>query len=275
MNTLHTLCREIQLPQEVTARVLALEEACRLPTLPLLRREETWAQGLQETEALLGEDPDGFGMLTCMLLCAEDCRGDFESMGLSHEIFVDTMGCFTRFVGEHLNSFGRYGFDRAFWTVRQVSGMLFRLGTLEYELLTEKGRKYISLHIPSDADLRLPALRASYDMAKGLLARFPAYAGGEWVCGSWLLSPNLTDFLPDNSRILGFQKSFTIRDTWADEEFKEWVYGRVDIPNEKLPENTSLQRNVKAFLLSGGAFLSAEGVLAEEPFLSECTQLSF
>jgi len=49
----------------------------------------------------------------------------------------------------------------------------------------------------------------------------------------------------------------------------------VDIPNEKLPENTSLQRNVKAFLLSGGAFLSAEGVLAEEPFLSECTQLSF
>ena len=269
MNTLHTLCREISLPAEVTARVLSLEESCRLSSLPLLRREETWEAGLKETEALLGEDPDGFGMLTCMLLCAEECRGDFEKLGLSHEIFVDTMGCFTRFVTEHLNSFGRYGFDRAFWTVRQVSCMLFRMGTLEYELLTEKGKKMISLHIPSDADLSLPVLRASYEMAKTLLARFPDYAEGDWYCGSWLLSPNLKDFLPESSRILGFQKSFQIQNTWTDEEFKEWVYGRVDIPNGELPEKTSLQRNVKAFLLGGGAFLSAEGILVEEPFLTQ------
>jgi hypothetical protein len=43
----------------------------------------------------------------------------------------------------------------------------------------------------------------------------------------------------------------------------------VDIPNGELPEKTSLQRNVKAFLLGGGAFLSAEGVLVEEPFLTQ------
>lgn len=266
MNTLHTLCQEIQLPEEVTQTVLALENSCRLPTLPLLRREESWEQGLKETEALLGDDPDGFGMLTCMLLCAEECRAEFELQGLSRKVFVDTMACFTRFVGEHLKSFGRYGFDRAFWTVRQVSGMLFRMGTLEYELLTEKGQKMISLHIPSDADLSLPALRTSYDQAKVLLARFPDYASGQWVCGSWLLSPNLKDFLPETSRILGFQRSFTIHDTWVDEEFKEWVYGRVDIPNEDLPEKTSLQRNMKAFLLGGGAFQSALGVLKEDPF---------
>ena len=266
MNTLHTLCREISLPEEVTAKVLAREESCRLPTLPLLRREGCWEQGLKETEALLGEDPDGFGMLTCMLLCAEECRADFEKLGLSHEIFVDTMACFTRFVTEHRNSFGLYGFDRAFWTVRQVSCVLFRMGALEYELRTEEDKKQISLHIPSDADISLPSLRASYEMAKPLLARFPDYAGVEWVCGSWLLSPNLKDFLPESSRILGFQRNFTIRDTWVDEEFKEWVYGRVDIPNEELPEKTSLQRNVKAFLLNGGAFQSAEGVLIAEPF---------
>lgn len=266
MNTLHTLCREISLPEEVTAKVLALEESCRLPTLPLLRREESWEQGLKETKDLLGEDPEGFGMLTCMLLCAEECRADFESLGLSHQIFVDTMACFTRFVGEHLKSFGRYGFDRAFWTVRQVSCVLFRMGTLEYELRTENGKKQISLHIPSDADLSLPALRASYELAKGLLARFPEYAGGKWGCGSWLLSPDLKNFLPETSRILGFQRSFQLRDTWVDEEFKEWVYGRVDIPNHDLPEKTSLQRNIKAFLLSGGAFRSAIGVLIAEPF---------
>ena len=267
MDTLHTLCHEISLPEEVAGQVLSLENSCRLPTLPLLRREETWERGLKETEALLGRDPDGFAMLTCMLLCAEECREDFKELGLSHEVFVDTMACFTRFANEHLASYGRYGFDRAFWTVRQVSNKLFRMGTLEYELLTEKGRKMVSLHIPSDADLSLPALRASWETARHLLTRFPEYANGEWGCGSWLLSPNLKDMLPESSRILGFQKSFQIRDTWTDVEFKEWVYGRVDIPNEELPERTSLQRNVKAFLLGGGAFLSAEGVLVEDPFL--------
>ena len=266
MDTLQTLCREIQLPEEVTKTVLALENSCRLPTLPLLRREETWEQGLKETEALLGEDPDGFGMLTCMLLCAESCRAEFEQLGLSHEVFVDTMACFTRFVGEHLKSFGRYGFDRAFWTVRQVSCMLFRMGALEYELFTEKGQKMISLHIPSDADLSLPSLRDSWCQAKKLLARFPDYANGHWICGSWLISPDLRNFLPESSRILGFQRSFTVHDTWVDEEFKEWVYGRVDIPNEELPEKTSLQKNVKRFLLNGGAFRSALGVLVEDPF---------
>ena len=272
MYTLEMLCKEIRLAEEVTAKVLAEAASMDLKMLgsgiEMLRREESWEQGQKELKAAFGEDPKGFRMLTCMLLAALACREDYEKWGIPQDIFVETMACFSRFVTEHRKSFGCWGFDRGFWTVRQVSGKIFRIGQLEYEMTVEQERKVISLHIPSDADLSLPELRKSWEAAKVLLNRLaPDYAGGPWICGSWLLSPNLKDMLPVSSRILGFQRNFTVMQQWQDEDFKEWLYGRVDIPNEQLPERTSLQRKVKQFLLSGGAFISAGGILSEDPFL--------
>ncbi len=43
------------------------------------------------------------------------------------DVFIATMGCFSRFVREHFDSYGYYGFDRDFWTTRQVNAKLFRI----------------------------------------------------------------------------------------------------------------------------------------------------
>ena len=45
-----------------------------------------------------------------------------------------------------------------------------------------------------------------------------------------------------------------------DDEFLQWVFKRKDIPTEDLPENTSLQRRMKEYLLRGGKVADAEGV---------------
>ena len=66
---------------------------------------------------------------------------------LPEDVWLDTMKCFSRFVGEHRNSYGWEGFDRGFWTVRQVRASLFRLGELEYEMVESGERKHISLHV--------------------------------------------------------------------------------------------------------------------------------
>lgn len=271
MDTLFDLCRTIGLPEEVTKTVVQIEQTLDFSvlksTIAMLRHQETWQQGREELTVLLGDDPRGFKMLTCQLLCALECHRDYAAWGFSDKIYADTFACFTRFVNEHLESFGCYGFDRGFWTVRQISGMLLRIGQLEYELLTEKGKHVVSLHIPSDANMTTPLLRASWEEAKELIDRtFPEYQDVPYVCGSWLLSPDLKDLLPPSSRILQFQKSFTLTNTFADQEFKEWVYKRTDIPNEDLPEDTSLQRSLKAFLLNGGIFRSGEGYLIGNPF---------
>ena len=272
MYTLKDLCRDILMPGEVTETVLKLEQELNLSALAgamgKLRRFGLWQEGQEELKALLGEDPKGFKTLTCHLLCAVACREDYKKLGFTDKIYADTFACFTRFVGEHLESYGCYGFDRGFWTVRQVSNMLLRIGVLEYELLTVDGKNMVSLHIPSDADMSLGNLRQSYLEAKALIGNaFPAFRDVPYVCESWLLSPDLPELLPASSRILGFQRYFVLTHTFSNDEFKEWVYKRTDIPNEDLPENTSLQRCLKAFLLAGNTFRSGEGYLVPEPFV--------
>lgn len=240
MYDLSKLCRRIHMPEEVTNIVLSHEK---------------------------GEKNLGFQTLSDHLTRACEAWEDYQKLGLSDEIFIDTMACFSRFVREHKVSFGCYGFDRGFWTTRQTGCKLFRIGMLEYELLVENGEKTVSIHIPSDAELSLPLLRASYDMAKPLIDKtFPEFADALWICGSWLLSPDLKALLPAESKILKFQQSFALTKTYVSDEFKEWVYKREDIPNENLPEDTTLQRNLKTFLLSGNVFRCGEGTLIPDPF---------
>lgn len=264
---MEALCRRIGMPEEVTQKLLAMADP--LPDLHKLTREETWTEGLQEVKAALGEDPDGMKMLRCMLHCALTARAEYRMLGLSAEIYFHTMGCFSRFVREHWDSYGRYGFDRDFWTVRQVSCRLFRVGELEYELIRLDGRPVISLHIPTDVRLHAPLLRASVEQAREVLVRaFPAYGGAPMFCRSWLLSPALWELLPPDSNILAFQRSFRITALPTPSTgVILWVFKNPKLSPEDYPEDTTLQRNLKAYLKAGKTFPDARGFLVEEPFI--------
>lgn len=260
------LCREIRMPQEVTAQVLQWHRRPDFsPNLSELTCEDTWQQGIEALRGRLAPDPGGIKMLCCMLRCALDAWPKYQQLGLSRQIYVDTMGCLSRFVGEHHESYGIYGFDRDFWTVRQISCRLFRIGQLEYELCAD-GR--ISLHIPTDVRLELPLLKESYHQARAVIDRvFPAYAGAEMFCCSWLLSPQLRELLPEQSRILAFQRSFSIVQVAAPSQgVVQWVFKNPSLPVEDYPEDTSLQRRLKAYLLAGGIFHDGKGSLAANPF---------
>ena len=266
------LCQAISMPEEVAAQVLKLHaDPAFCPRTEKLLREETWAEGLKEVKQELGEDPLGIRMLTAQLRCALQAWETYEKLGLSREIYVDTMAAFSRFVREHRDSFGCYGFDRGFWTVRQVSCRLFRVGELEYELHEVEGRPFVSLHVPSDVHFGPEGLRQSWERAKQeLLPRFPEYADAPMGCDpTWLLSPELKDMLPERSNILAFQKSFHVEIQEAEmEELLQWVFKNPNLPYEKLPEDTSLQRKLKSFLLAGNTFRFGSGLMVEDPFRS-------
>lgn len=264
------LCRKTAMPEEVTQRILAWHnDPDFLPELTALTREETWETGLAALKKALGEDPRGFKLLCCMLRCALAAQDRYHSLGLSEEVYYDTMACFSRFVREHRDSFGCWGFDRGFWTVRQVSCRLFRIGQLEYELVSRDGQPMISLHIPSDASLELPQLRRSYLQAREMIgAAFPAYQNAPMHCISWLLSPALQEMLPPGSNILTFQHSFHIVPVpAASMQFLQWIVKNPDLRPEDFPEDTVLQRNLKAFLLEGGSFPLGKGILHPDPFI--------
>ena len=250
--TLAEFCEKIALPDQVTERVLSVPQVPE-ELLVQLRTPELWPLGRAAVKAYLKPDADGFGELAAQLQCA---LKTWETYRFSEEIFIETMKCFTRFVREHLESFGRYGFDRGFWTVRQLSGMLFRIGELEYETREDA----IHLHIPSDAVLEPERLRRSWEAARALLG------AGEMVCHSWLLSPDLQGLLEGTSRILAFQRNFHIFDPEPEDSVRQWVFKNPNLSDEALPEDTSLQRRLKAFLLAGNTFRAAHGRLREEPF---------
>lgn len=268
MKNLKELCGKISMPAEATDCILKNE---RLPedgslsaSMEKLFHTATWKAGLAELKQYIGEDAGGFGILACELSCALKTFEIYEKLGISEEIYVDTMKCFGRFVREHRESYGCYGFDREWWTPRQISGLLFRIGELEYEMDTEYDRR-ICLHIPSDARLSAEGIEESLEAARKFFAeKFPDYAGAEIKCESWLLSPTLKELLPSSSKILGFQNYFVTEPLGTDEEeFMTWVFKRRDIPLADLPENTSLQRNLKKYLLSGKKMAAATGTLKD------------
>lgn len=223
------------------------------------RRVESW----QTLKSMLGDDPCGFRMLYWMLYAAgaytfpEYCR-----LGIPDNVFDSTMACFTRFVEEHKVSYGDYGFDRDFWTYRQLSTRLFRLSNLEFELAYDAKDvpsvagvpRVINLHIPSDAHLDPDHCDQSIARSRSFFARFfPDWPGVPYMCESWLLSPALEQLLPEHAHILDFQHRFDILETRPDaQDWREWVFQRDPAPIADLPERTSLQRAMKQFLLDGG-----------------------
>ena len=192
---------------------------------------------------------------------------------IPEDIWTATMKAFPRFIAEHRRSYGYDGFDRYEWTVRQAGARLFRLGELEFELAENKpGQREIGVHVPSDIRLEPELLNDSLKQAEAFLQEyFPDWADLPRSCESWLLSPVLKELLPPDSRILRFQAAFDLREVLPEDDAAlEWVFHvaqgqREGLDITKLPEDTSLQRKMKALLLSGRKPGAGEGVLVR-PF---------
>ena len=217
-------------------------------------------------------EDDGAGTLIEQLLIAVRNRQEGVWQRYPEEIWIETMKCFGRFIREYRECYGHDGFDRGFWTTRQINARLFRIGTLEYEMTKEEDGKVIRLHIPSDADLSAAALNQSVEAAKTFFKTYmPDYADAPMRCESWLLSPAVREMLPDTARIVRFQNAFEIES--ADPSSREaiqWVFHLTKEQQKKmdvssLPEETQLQKQMKAVLLEGRAPGTADGKLVR-PF---------
>ena len=274
--SLEELYNLLDFPAEVVERLEQIqldedEETWR--DIHLLTDPEKWQDARTRLKEKYAPDADGMKILACMMRAMQDSHALYIEEKIPEKIFADTLKCFTRFLKEHEVSFGCCGFDRDFWTGRQLSLLLFRLGELEFEIVSEEGENagmaqsekdspyLLHVHIPSDADLSTERGDESFRMAEQFFAEhFPKTAGSKFACDSWLLSPALKELLPEGSRILQFQNRFEVKSWNQDaDDFLEWVFKRKDLPLEELPEETSLQRKMKAYLLNGEKIGEAYG----------------
>lgn len=257
---IQTLCEGIGLPEEVWLRVQDVDISPLRELSQLLIVPESAKESYQKLAAVLGQDD--MAMLACQLDAAVRVYRRYRDMDIPDAVYFDTMKCFPRFLEETRRRTGEYRYDRAWWSYRQVSMTLFRIGELEYELLP--GERAISIHIPSDACFAPEAVDRSFAAWGAFLKRFfPACREFRYICESWLLSPELGKLLMPGSHILSFQRRFTLlREYPGETDFFQWLFeAGQETPPEALPERTSLQRAVKAHLLSGGHIGAALGVM--------------
>ncbi len=232
-----------------------------------LLARQTWDEAVKELQTLLGEDSCGMKILWEEInLITSFSYPEYKNAGFSDEVFAATFGFISRFINQNRSAEGKYRFEKAWWLPRQIALQEFRIGELEYEFAETSGRKEIAVHIPSDADMNIEALCRSFkDFFSFRRKHFAEWKDAPVTTETWLLMPELEDFLPAGSKILAFKHLFEIEkvdyeQTW----YMEWVFPGFTSIDENLPEKTTLHRNLKKHLLCGKKFGVAKGHLVAE-----------
>ncbi len=152
---------------------------------------------------------------------------------------------------------------RPYWFARHFRGSLYRLGRLQFDRTARHGEPILDIHIPGDGPLAVEACDASLAAARPFFAQhFPAEEYKRAFCTSWLLDPQLADYLPEDSNILRFQRRFTPETvvSQADEEVITFVFNLP--PGSDLPRRTRLERAIADHLAAGNHWHHVTGWLS-------------
>ena len=194
---------------------------------------------------------------------------EYEKRGIGEVVFQDTFYDLTLWCENCFREYGEYGINEYDWFFRHLGLTMFRLGRLEFEEMAspwkitiggrcvEKGETVISVHIPQGEKLTQKSVKSSLKLGRMFWGEELAY-----VCHSWLLYPGVKEVLQEDSNILRFQKEFWLVETDFQEREAEWrIFGKIEEYPENYPEETSLQRNAKKYLLSGKKLGNGLGIL--------------
>ncbi|MFG1869720.1 acyltransferase domain-containing protein [Micromonospora arborensis] len=140
------------------------------------------------------------------------------------------------------------------WLTLHVRGSVYELGRLQHH----PGDGAIGLHVPDTGPLTPEAVAASLDDARAFFPRhFPDEPYTAFSCGSWLLDPQLREYLPEGSNIARFQQMFELAPYQeqdgpdADVEVLRFVFRTLSTPLDQLPRRTLLQRAIVDHLKAG------------------------
>lgn len=235
-------------------------------------------------EEVLKKQESGLWFLWLYSHMACETYDRYMEQGISETIFFDTFQDIRFWCENSEREFGTMGLAVYEWFYRHIDMVLFRLGRLQFEIMEmehsvvsmknegedfavlplkevriEKGTNVINIHIPQGEPLTWEGCEKSLETARDFWGSDKPY-----VCHSWLLYPGLDKVLSEQSNIREFRKHFRVLQTDYKEREAEWrVFGKVLKNVVDYPEETSLQRRVKEYLLSGKSLGNGWAVLKD------------
>ena len=133
----------------------------------------------------------------------------------------------------------------------------------EWDTALTYGDPIVSLHIPPTGPLTPDAVDATLEETKAFLRTyFPEFSYKAFVCGSWLLDPQLEALVGSDANIVKFGKRFSrLTAKSAGNGVFNFVFKKpnTDFDIRDLPETTRLERALKAHYLGGKAIYEMHG----------------
>ena len=209
--------------------------------------------------------------LIMILSCAKNVKALYEERGYSEEVFYDSMSDITCKLNECKKLYNVWGLASPDWYKGIFSLRVFKLGRLEFEVkpfpydnyknIVKNNEIVYSCHIPSAGPLTPESVIDSFKHAYNFFNikdKLIVY------CHSWLIYPAHYELFPKGSNLRAFYELFDIiEEEHSTENRNLWriFYKPNDPTVDELPENTTLQRNFKAYLKEGNYIDVGVGML--------------
>ena len=216
--------------------------------------------------------------LLIFILFSKRLRELYKQSGISDKIWFDSMCDLKWKLWECKAVKGSWGSFVAGWFPGFFNLTRFALGRLQFEIVEfdgeyekdgkklKKGDKVVNVHIPRTlTPLDKKSRDDAYSQAAEFFRDMTDGAPIAFVCSSWLLYPEAEKILPAHSNIRGFMADYDIIRSKVDEEgdyHNMWRLFDMDFTGDfnDYPEDSSLRRAYKKFLLDGNRTGSGYGV---------------
>ena len=214
----------------------------------------------------------------CLLYALYKCESFYtnhKALGIPENILFDTIKEVKRHTKICTLPDGKesLGIFQIKWINNVLSGNLFCLGRLEFEMKSSKRAiekydicpddKVIGVHIPgTKTPIDKQSIDASFDIAYRFFEKyFPDFDYKGFTCHSWLMDPTLRELLPPTSNIVGFLDRFdTVFSNESDSTLKHIFDKSATFENaHTYTAKTSLQKAVIDHIQKGGKLYMSLG----------------
>ncbi|MFD2420205.1 acyltransferase domain-containing protein [Amycolatopsis pigmentata] len=191
------------------------------------------------------------------------------SRGIPDTISWETLAQLGELIDVHRRKFGEGGMNKQYWTAQILSGIVYQLGRLQFDLgIGRDGSPELGMHIPERGGRLVPEIfDDSFRRARPFFARYFPEHGARVTTGmSWMFDPQLEEYLTEeDSHIIRLRRGWTLIDSEpfmvGDRSILEFVFRYNGQPLDELPQRTRLERAVVAHLKAGRHWYNRVGRL--------------
>jgi hypothetical protein len=222
-------------------------------------------------------DADPFFSAHVCLALLPHVRRYHHDRGIPDRISWQSLRALGDNLARHRRIYGTGGLDGPGWVVLVFRGLVYRLGRLVFERSyidpalagSFEGQDALGVHIPPAGPLLPAECDRAFVRAVEFFARhFPEDRLGYAHCHSWLLDPQLAEYLPADSNLVRFARRFRLvpehadEDTSGDQAIVRWIFETAHPADlTVLTPQTTLERAILRHLGAGRHWKARSGWL--------------